>query len=251
MRNMNIFNFRDISGYKNKYGEELQPNLIFRGGALNNISTEDGQYMEEELGITYVLDYRDVNEASEAQDIKFLRAHYERISALRIKRYNETGFDFGSLLKEQINPERLEFFTNYLKEGYKTMALDNPAYRRLFDLLLKGERVYFHCTAGKDRTGVSAFLVMMALGMSEEDGIKEYLLSNNYLKKFAEDFYVRYHIPEELREGCASLLMVNEKYLKCTIDSIKEKYKDYDEYFEMEYGLDKSKRMLLRKKYCK
>ena len=52
------------------------------------------------------------------------------------------------------------------------MAFDNPAYHRLFELLLRDEgHIYFHCSAGKDRTGVSAFLIMIALGMSEEDAI--------------------------------------------------------------------------------
>ena len=37
--------------------------------------------------------------------------------------------------------------------------------------------------AGKDRTGVAGFLIMIALGMSEEDAIQEYLLSNIYLKE--------------------------------------------------------------------
>ncbi len=251
MKDLNIFNFRDISGYVNKYGETMKPNLIFRGGSLDHISLEDAKYMEEELGITYILDYRDNNEANDAKDIQFPHARYERISALKIKKYNDDGFDFGSMLKEKITRDRLEFLIKYLKEGYKTMPFDNSAYKRLFELLLEdSEKVYFHCSAGKDRTGVSAFLIMMALGMSEEDGIKEYLLSNQYLKGFIEDFYVRHHIPEELRKECDALLLVNKEYLMCAIKSIKEKYKNYDEYFEKEYGLNKEKKELLRAKYC-
>lgn len=63
------------------------------------------------------------------------------------------------------------------------MAFENPAYRRLFELLLRNDgNLYFHCTAGKDRTGVAGFLIMMALGMDEKDAVNEYLLSNQYLK---------------------------------------------------------------------
>ena len=63
------------------------------------------------------------------------------------------------------------------------MAFENPAYRRLFELLLRNDgNLYFHCTACNDRTGVAGFLIMMALGMDEKDAVNEYLLSNQYLK---------------------------------------------------------------------
>ena len=63
------------------------------------------------------------------------------------------------------------------------MAFESPAYRRLFELLLRNDgNLYFHCTAGKDRTGVAGFLIMMALGMDEKAAVNEYLLSNQYLK---------------------------------------------------------------------
>ena len=88
----------------------------------------------------------------------------------------------------------------------------------MFELLLKDDgHVYFHCSAGKDRTG-SVLLIMIALGMSEEDAIDEYLLSNEYLH-FLEGFYKEHHIPKMFRKYCDPLLMDSkEKYF--TDDSI-------------------------------
>lgn len=77
------------------------------------------------------------------------------------------------------------------------MAFDNPVYQRLFALLLQNDgNLYFHCTAGKDRTGGDGFLIMMALGMDEKDAVKEYLLSNQYLK---QGFPRRVQIPVSLQ----------------------------------------------------
>ena len=73
-------------------------------------------------------------------------------------------------------------------------------------LLRNDGYVYFHCTAGKDRTGVAGFLIMIALGMSEEDAIQEYLLSNIYLKESNDELCQQLQIPEKLREECRPLL---------------------------------------------
>ena len=162
MRELKIRNFRDVSGYKNKYGETMKPNKIFRGASLDAISLDDAKYMEDQLGIRYILDYRDEQEAMLAKDIHFPNAQYERISALTIKEHADNGFDFGKMLEGKMTPDKLKFLIQYIREGYQTMAFDNPAYHRLFELLLRDEgHIYFHCSAGKDRTGVSAFLIMM------------------------------------------------------------------------------------------
>ena len=251
MRELKIRNFRDVSGYKNKYGETMKPNKIFRGASLDAISLDDAKYMEDQLGIRYILDYRDEQEAMLAKDIDFPNAQYERISALTIKEHTDNGFDFGKMLEGKMTPDKLKFLIQYIREGYQTMAFDNPAYHRLFELLLRDEgHIYFHCSAGKDRTGVSAFLIMIALGMSEEDAIEEYMLSNEYLHDFIEDFYKQHHIPKIFRKYCDPLLLVEKENIMLTIQSIKERYTSYDEFLEKEYDLDEKKRELLRRIYC-
>ena len=251
MRELKIRNFRDVSGYQNKYGEVMKPNMIFRGASLDEIKEADAEYLEEELGIKYILDYRDEQEATLAKDIAFPHASYERIGALQLKEHKDSGFDFGSMLSKRMTPDKLKFLIQYIQEGYKTMAFDNPAYHRLFELLLKNDgHVYFHCSAGKDRTGISAFLIMLALGMSEEDCIEEYLLSNEYLKDFVEQFYKDHHIPKMFKKYCDPLLLVQKENIMLTIDAIQDKYSSYDEFLEKEYGIDEEKRKLLRQIYC-
>lgn len=251
MRELKIRNFRDISGYQNKYGEVMKENMIFRGASLDAISFEDAQYMEDELGIRYILDYRDEQESNLAKDIAFPHAEYYRIGALQLKEHQDSGFDFGTMLSQKMTPNKLRFLIQYIEEGYKTMAFDNPAYHQLFELLLRNDgHVYFHCSAGKDRTGVSAFLIMMALGMSEEDGISEYLLSNQYLNDFVENFYKEHRVPQMFRKYSDPLLLVQKKNIMLTIDSIKNKYQSYDAFLEKEYGIDEEKRRVLRQIYC-
>lgn len=250
-KELKIRNFRDVSGYTNKYGEVMKPHMIFRGAALDRISNEDARYMEDELGIHYILDYRDEKESSLAKDIDFSNAIYERIGALQLKQHSDSGFDFWAMLEGEMTQVKLQFLIDYIRDGYRFMPFDNPAYHKLFELLLRNDgHVYFHCSAGKDRTGVSAFLIMLALGMSEEDGIKEYLLSNEYLKPYNDHLVAQLGIPKEMEKYCEPLLYVPKENILLTISSIKEKYQNYDDFLLSEYGLDEEKRKKLRLIYC-
>lgn len=248
---MDIRNFRDIGGYKNRDGKVMKKNMIFRGGSLDRITQEQADYFEHTLAIRHILDFRDKKEAEMAKDYVFCIADYEQISALRIQKHDENGFDFEKIIKNKMDANQFQYILEYLKEGYKTMAFENPAYQKLFELLLKNDgNIYFHCTAGKDRTGVAGFLIMMALGMKEEDAVKEYLLSNEYLKRGADDLAGKLNIPEEYRRMCAPLLGVQEDFIRLTISSIQRKYTGYDEFFQSEYKLDKEKRNRLIEIYC-
>ena len=131
------------------------------------------------------------------------------------------------------------------------MAFNNPAYHLLFELLLRNDGyVYFHCTAGKDMTGVAGFLIMIALGMSVEDAIQEYLLSNIYLKESNDELCQQLQIPEKLREECRPLLYVQRELIEIMIQSIRVKYRSYDEFLLQEYNFDNEKRRRLKEIYC-
>lgn len=257
--NMDIHNFRDISGYRNRDDKVMKENRLFRGGALDRITPEQADYFENALAVRHILDLRDAKEAEMAKDYLFQKAEYERISALRVERHDKNGFDFEKIIKNSagqesgmmMSAEMFQSILEYLKEGYRTMAFGNPAYQRLFTLLLQNDgNIYFHCTAGKDRTGVAGFLIMMALGMDEEDAVEEYLLSNQYLKQGMADLAGQLNIPEEYRQMCAPLLGVREEFIRLTIDAIRSKYTDYDAFFASEYGLDQAKRCRLVEIYC-
>ena len=71
-----------------------------------------------------------------------------------------------------------------MEDTYRAFVLDNtPRFKELFAHLLdNGEPLVFHCTAGKDRTGLAAALVLYALDVSESDIWHDYLLTNQLFK---------------------------------------------------------------------
>lgn len=140
---------------------------------------------------------------------------------------------------------------DYLKDGYTHMPFGNQAYVRMFEILLNEDgALYYHCSAGKDRTGIATFLIMMVLDMNEEDAISEFMKSNESLNSFVYSFYKEKNISAEYKEFCDNFLYVTKENLLLTIDKIKEKYTDYDTYFAEEFNLTKEKREILQSKLC-
>jgi protein-tyrosine phosphatase len=60
-----------------------------------------------------------------------------------------------------------------------------PVYRQLVDLILEDERrpLLFHCSAGKDRTGLGAALILTALGVSREDILTDYVATDRFWRR--------------------------------------------------------------------
>lgn len=254
-----VMNFRDVSGYRNRYGEVMKPGMVFRGAALDKLTEADVAYMEDTLHIRYILDYRDETEAAAKPDVSFAKAEYIRIGAMKsgrawdenAQRDRKRGLDFATLLQEARNQEMLVEMGVHLTDCYRHMPFGNPAYQVLFDRLLRNDgHVYFHCSAGKDRTGLSAMLIMMALGMTEEDIIGEYMLSNDYLKEINEQIYESRSIPAQVRPLIAPLMEVVESNICASLNAIKEKYASFEEFLECEYQIDEAARKKLREIYC-
>ena len=62
---------------------------------------------------------------------------------------------------------------------YRQMLFGNKAYKELFRALEVGETpVLFHCSGGKDRTGVAAMIILLALGASDETIRQDFVRTN-------------------------------------------------------------------------
>ncbi|MBA1392773.1 tyrosine-protein phosphatase, partial [Lactobacillus sp. XV13L] len=133
------------------------------------------------------------------------------------------------------------------KAGYKHMfiAYDDMinstaaqnAYRRFFDTLLANnadnKSVIFHCTAGKDRTGVAALLVLSVLGVPLETIKEDYLLTNTTTADFVNNFLTKAKA-EGANDTTLSILhdlqTVYPEYLEHVIATINKNYGSIDNY---------------------
>ena len=84
--------------------------------------------------------------------------------------------------------------------------------------------VLFHCTSGKDRTGVVSAILLALVGVSDEDIIYDYALSREYNKDRLEAFLKEH--PEIDRE----IVLANEKSMRGFLDRLREKHGSIEQY---------------------
>lgn len=196
-----LSNFRELGGYRTSDGRTVRHGLIWRGGSLGWLDAGELDRVRQ-IGFRCDLDFRSAIEADEMPDPRLPGVIYERSCAMLDARGDEIDFspegiarileahrevrgidaldhlEDGSSDTDMFSPKALAV----MDDIYVSMAFDSTAYRRLFAHLVEEEvPIVFHCTAGKDRTGVAAMLVLLALGVSEEDALYDYLLTNVYL----------------------------------------------------------------------
>ena len=196
-----LSNFRELGGYRTSDGRTVRHGLIWRGGSLGWLDAGELDRVRQ-IGFRCDLDFRSAIEADEMPDPRLPGVIYERSCAMLDARGDEIDFspegitrildayrevrgvdaldrlEDGSPDADMFSPKAMAV----MDDIYVGMAFDSMAHKRLFAHLAAGEvPIVFHCTAGKDRTGVAAMLVLLALGVSEEDALYDYLLTNVYL----------------------------------------------------------------------
>ena len=162
------FNFRDIGGYPNQEGKRVRSGLYFRAGRQDRMTQKDLDKLRE-LSIATQIDLRRPDEALEQGrgPLEQMGANYENIAVIP-----EGGTDTLSRLVGDtgISGKR---YLGYLEFGPKSWL-------RMFEIFSDKNQlpIVLHCTAGKDRTGVSTAFLLSVLGVNREWIEADYILTN-------------------------------------------------------------------------
>lgn len=169
-------NFRDLGGYQTLDGRAVRWRMLFRSGAMDRLTPADFDYLHK-LHLRTVIDFRSTDERHAAP------VHWPADGAPHViaRDYpaSTLGLDPAAIAKMSGDEARV------LMAGTYSSILDsfNDQYRGMFDELLASHTpLAFNCSAGKDRTGVAAALILTALNVPRETIIEDYLLSNQYFR---------------------------------------------------------------------
>jgi protein tyrosine/serine phosphatase len=155
----NVFNLRDLGGYPSGDGRVVAAGQLFRADGLNRLSERDAEVVRD-LGIRTVVDLRTAYERREwgSAPVDLLGA-----TSLHLPLISELWPSFDE--PDDHDP------VAYLIERYHEMTVEGAASLATFLRLAAGESdatpLVFHCSAGKDRTGVTAALLLGLLGVDE------------------------------------------------------------------------------------
>ena len=169
LRLQHAFNVRDLGGYETRDGSYTRWNVLYRADSLSGLDDEEWNILKA-AGIRTVIDLRSKSEAQEQPE-----------QVPEPIRYYHCPLQEEQISMGDIEASALAAFTQSLEEGYRLMVKNNgsliaAALRTLIRGLSQGA-VLFHCTAGKDRTGTLAALLLTCLGVSDEDITADYQIS--------------------------------------------------------------------------
>lgn len=168
-------NFRDLGGYRGAGGRQVRWGRIYRSGMTAGLTPGDLAYLRA-LGLRVVCDLRSARER-EREPAPFDPAIGDAIVAAA-----DYEFD-ASALSRLFAASTTADAVATLAQGYVDTALRlAPQLRDVFARLLRQETpLAFNCSAGKDRTGAAAALILSVLGVSRADVVRDYALSERYV----------------------------------------------------------------------
>jgi protein-tyrosine phosphatase len=216
-------NFRDLGGLKTANGRQIKAGKIFRSSLLRPNIPEEIEFLES-LKMDAVVDLRTTQEIKEkGGDI--LPAGVEYIHA---DVYGDTKFKvlaptrkskFDLIFQKE---NKLLEIREGMADSYEYLVTSQP-YSAIFKLMSEGKTFDFHCTAGKDRTGVASMMIELALGRTREDILHEYLLSNELRRESNEKLFKKLHdLPIKFRDDFYETVRV------CTLVSEKHFNRGFD-----------------------
>ena len=244
-------NFRELGGYEADEGKHVKWGQIWRGIPTCKLTGEADRAKLDALGLRLILDLRSVEEAKKEPDYVPDGARLVQICGLCAEDGHEIAFAPGDIDRLMASaPEGYDV----PRVMYRRMLTGNKAFKELFRALEAGETpILFHCSAGKDRTGVAAMLILLALGASDETICADYA-QTNVCRRAEIEAVMQEHADEiaadpSCRNHYYRMAGVSPEAAPFVLDTIRSQFGSAENYLEAEYGLTPARLMRLRRMY--
>ena len=231
-------NFRDVGGYVSSDGRRVRQGRIFRSNQLGQLTAHDLAQLET-LGVHSVVDFRSDDEVAKAGPGLLTGALRHTLPIDPSIGYQlRTRLEGGQPINRQVTEE-------LMCDLYRGFVCDHARhFRRFFELLLaESTPLVFHCSAGKDRTGFAAALILSALGVSRDLVFQDYMLTNLLWKI---DPLSMGDLPADVM---TALGRAEEAFLSAAFETITTEFGSMDHYLSLELGLHTPERTRLSDLY--
>lgn len=235
-------NFRDVGGYKTNTGKEVKWNRVFRSASISNLTDADMDTLKAKRIYT-VVDLRGKKESAAAPD-RLLRGTDYTLSPA-----GSDDLPSGPQLVELIKKG------NFLDEFYGEAGVQYFAerYRPIFKKLLSlsdSTALLYHCTAGRDRTGMATALFLYTLGVPQKTIDEDFTASNTYLEPMMGKMFDPLAKASGMsKEEIKKKMDLHPGLLQIFFNAIKKKYGSLENFMEKEMGIGKKETEILRIKY--
>lgn len=206
----NITNCRDLGGYGTEDAKATKWHTLLRSSNLLYADKSDMKFLKE-YGLTHVIDLRSTEEV-ENEPNPFMNkdgVKYNHINLLKVDSIRNLG-------KENLDLETI----------YVGILENKVELKQVFDIILNNSSgaTLYHCSAGKDRTGVISMLALGLVGVGLQD------IMTNYEVSFT-------NIASDLKTANIDRLPMNltisePEIIKNTFEYILKEYQTIEKYFE-------------------
>jgi len=200
-------NFRDLGGYPTADGRAVKWRRLFRSDSLSALTESDVQTITGTLGVTAIIDLRSSGAALD--DGRGLLA----LSGIGY-------YNFGFLERRGIAPPtsgedsevRLSAIYQWIIQNAGTLMAQ--AFTTLAQEV--NQPAVFHCSAGKDRTGVLGATILAVLGVSRDDIVADFLMTNEVIDGILARIKKMPGFENSTREGIIAPKVAIERFLDVT-----------------------------------
>ena len=254
-------NFRDLGGIKTADGRRVKEGLFIRGGHLSNLTDFDIGVLEKYCPKS-VIDMRSDVEQLDLPDRLIPGSEYLKVPLFSAKTAGLTR-ERGSTLEEiaencSSNEEYMRVIPD-LAGIYKMMGHSEEPVAGLSTVMrtvianaTEGRATIYHCSAGKDRTGIGAALILGALGADKETIIEDFAHSNDIYRPVVEKFIAEVEAAgggEEEKEVIRAFMGVSVKNFRHALDVLEANYGSIPGYLEETMGIEDDDLAVLRRRY--
>jgi Protein tyrosine/serine phosphatase len=236
------YNFRDVGGIKTAEGKILKQGVLFRSDELSKLSNNDLTIIKD-LKIKTICDLRTNNE---------IKSHKDRIPQnlnislvnIPLSDQNREVSHLQFFLHLTFQNKKIDF-EKFITDHYYRNAFERTGQiKKIFSLLANANNLplLIHCTVGKDRTGLTSALVQLLCGVSKEDVLQDYLLTNKYIEpriKKITDFIKWMSLFQISAKKLKPVLEARYDYMNTILEAILAKYFTIENYLSDGCGIDK------------
>lgn len=244
-----ITNFRDLGGIQNKDGQTILSKRILRSGELSRVSIKEQIELLEVYQLGKIIDLRSEEEVTERPDKIFENTEYRHIDIFKYEKEGSGLEDFQEIATAEKAQE-------YMKNTYRTMATNRGAQEGFTQMIEEtlstissDNSVLFHCFAGKDRTGVSAALLLEILNVPKDIIYTDYMTTNALRVKENDELIQLAQsngLNEESIEAFKIALNVEEDYLDTFYQTVNKEFGNIQDFISTQLEITPSMQNDLR-----
>ena len=203
-------NFRDLGGYHTGDGRRTRCGRVFRSNSLQELTEEDLQVIRERLGLMTVLDLRS---AQEIRNDGLGPLEHESVRYVNLPMLQE---------KRDYQPGRIE--TGLVDRYFSYLLLAQGNIAKALETISEAQPVVFHCSAGKDRTGVLAALLLGCVGVGADAVVSDYAAKHHAREEIINFLRRRPSYVERLDQLPPSALDSEPRIMREFLDLLDQRY---------------------------